>query len=1091
MSQGTEDATRSRLLASLNARVRRFADTGDPSAVLDDAALSEAREILRPLPRDPGDPQSATPVEVLQVLAFLHWSRYQSQMGGTDKDDLHTALEYFRLLGNRAPARVPETVRVSLAMTALEEYQESGEPGSLDLAISTFRDALAAPPAHDPDRAAALSGLAAALLAQYQHTGDHELLTEAVQAGRKATEIPGPEPSRVASLDRLAYLLRRSFEETGDLEAIAGATQAAREAAAAVPPESEQYPVVLNDLAGILGVLGEHTGHAVVLDEAVRAARAAVAAAPASTPIRAACLGTLGSALHALSARTGDIATLEEAAAALREAARAAPDGGTDRPVILSNLSAALRELFDRTGDPTALDQAVNAARIAADTIPAAHPGRATCLTSLGAALVLRSQQTGDSAALDEAIAAHRAAARSAPEQNPARPMYLSNLGNALVLQSQQTGDSAALDEAIAAHRAAARSAPEQNPARPMYLSNLGNALVLQSQQTGDPAALDEAIAAMLAAAEAAPSASAEHARLLMGLGTCLAIRSVQADSQADMTAALDFWRASAETPAAPLGVRLQAASRWAEQAFTAGRISDALDGYKAVVGFLTAQAWEGSAAHGGSGGELRRAAGLAADAAACAIAAGHPEQAVEFVEHVRSLSWDQALGFQSELDRLSAVAPDLARRVRGIRQTPSRRTWPASLMSEEGQASGTGNYDTQGLRAREWDDLLYQIRSVEGFSGFLRPAEFSMLKQAARHGPVVILNASRHGSHALVLRASSVTAVSLPELTPEDALDRAGALTAALIGTPDSHDAAQGTRVRAILLDTLQWTWDTIAGPVLNALGMGGAPEPGAHRPHIWWCPTGSLTALPVHAAGRYTGTGTVAFPADSVPGRAVSSYTSTLSALLRTEETRPPAQPRQLIVAMPDAPGHRPLPGISAEVAALDRYLPAAATDKLTGLDATRVSVLGALATHSRIHLACHGTQHPVEPSRSGFALCDGLLTTTDIASIRSSGLELVVLSACQTATADVRLTDEPKQLFAQLQYLGYRSVISTMWAVADRAGPRLVQAIYQHLAASADAAVSVPIRSAKTVDHAMRELRQANPDPLIWASLVHYGR
>jgi CHAT domain len=1046
MSQGTEDAARSRLLASLNARVRRFADTGDPSTVLDDAALSEAREILRPLPRDPGDPQPATPVEVLQVLAFLHWSRYQSQPGGTDKDDLHTALEYFRLLGNRAPARVPETVRVSLAMTALEEYQESGEPGSLDLAISTFRDALAAPPAHDPDRAAALSGLAAALLAQYQHTGDHELLTEAVQAGRKATEIPGPEPSRVASLDRLAYLLRRSFEETGDLEAIAGATQAAREAAAAVPPESEQYPVVLNDLAGILGVLGEHTGHAVVLDEAVRAARAAVAAAPASTPVRAACLGTLGSALHALSARTGDIATLEEAAATFREAAGAAPDGGTVRPVVLSNLSATLRELFDRTGDPTALDQAVNAARIATDTIPAAHPGRATCLTSLGAALVLRSQRSGDPAALNEAIAAHRAAARSAPEQNPARPMYL---------------------------------------------SNLGNALILQSQQTGDPTALDEATAAMLAAAEAAPSASAEHASLLMGLGTCLASRSVQADSPADMTAALDFWRASAETPAAPLGVRLQAASRWAEQAFTAGRISDALDGYKAVVGFLTAQAWEGRAAHGGSGGELRRAAGLAADAAACAVAAGHPEQAVEFVEHVRSLSWDQALGFQPELDRLSAVAPDLARRLRGIRQTPSRRTWPASLMSEEGQASGTGNYDTQGIRAREWDDLLYQIRSVEGFSGFLRPAEFSMLKQAARHGPVVILNASRHGSHALVLRASSVTAVSLPELTPEDALDRAGAMTAALIGTPDSHDAAQGTRARAILLDTLQWTWDTIAAPVLNALGMGRAPEPGAHRPHIWWCPTGSLTALPVHAAGRYTGTGTAAFPANSVPGRAVSSYTSTLSALLRTEETRPPAQPRQLIVAMPDAPGHRPLPGISAEVAALGQYLPAAETDKLTGLDATRVSVLGALATHSRIHLACHGTQHPVEPSRSGFALCDGLLTTTDIASIRSSGPELAVLSACQTATADVRLADEPKQLFAQLQYLGYRSVISTMWAVTDRAGPQLVQAIYQHLAASADAAVSVPIRSAKTVDHAMRELRQANPDPLIWASLVHYGR
>jgi hypothetical protein len=107
MSQDTEDAARSRLLASLNARVRRFADSGDPSGVLDDAALGEVREVLRKLPQDPGDPQPATWVEVLQVLAFLYWSRYQSQPAATDKDDLRAALEYFRLLGSRAPERVP------------------------------------------------------------------------------------------------------------------------------------------------------------------------------------------------------------------------------------------------------------------------------------------------------------------------------------------------------------------------------------------------------------------------------------------------------------------------------------------------------------------------------------------------------------------------------------------------------------------------------------------------------------------------------------------------------------------------------------------------------------------------------------------------------------------------------------------------------------------------------------------------------------------------------------------------------------------------------------------------------------------------
>ena len=54
-------------------------------------------------------------------------------------------------------------------------------------------------------------------------------------------------------------------------------------------------------------------------------------------------------------------------------------------------------------------------------------------------------------------------------------------------------------------------------------------------------------------------------------------------------------------------------------------------------------------------------------------------------------------------------------------------------------------------------------------------------------------------------------------------------------------------------MLDVLDWLWDVIAGPVLTALGHTGPPGPGDPWPRVWWCPTGPLTVLPIHAAGRH----------------------------------------------------------------------------------------------------------------------------------------------------------------------------------------------------------------------------------------------
>src|SRR5262249_26971030 len=146
-----------------------------------------------------------------------------------------------------------------------------------------------------------------------------------------------------------------------------------------------------------------------------------------------------------------------------------------------------------------------------------------------------------------------------------------------------------------------------------------------------------------------------------------------------------------------------------------------------------------------------------------------------------------------------------------------------------------------------------------------------------------------------------------------------------------------------------LRWCWDRIAEPVLARLGLTGPPE--GVWPRLWWCPTGPLTLLPLHAAGQHE------FPGDAVVDRVVSSYTPTLRALREARRERDltglnqPVQDRLLIVAMPETKGQPALPNVRREVATL-AGLPGIATTVLEGRAATVAKVRDALAAHRWAH-------------------------------------------------------------------------------------------------------------------------------------------
>jgi len=484
---------------------------------------------------------------------------------------------------------------------------------------------------------------------------------------------------------------------------------------------------------------------------------------------------------------------------------------------------------------------------------------------------------------------------------------------------------------------------------------------------------------------------------------------------------------------------------------------------------------------------------------------------------------WTQALHLRQDLAALQERAPGLAAVLAASREVLN--TYSTSMVPGPDAAGDPGQLqaaeqqmlEQRRQAAREWDAAVDQIRRIEGFEHFLRPVPFTDLRAAAAEGPVVIINISGQGSHALI-----VTPATGPHLGPavlvadlhaapfNTVVDQASILLAALARTGDpAADWQRKEADRHAVFNVLGWAWQAITEPVLAALGHTHTPQGRIEDwPRVWWCPAGPATVLPFHAAGRhprtsaqYAAMGEAAALADTVAGRVISSYTPTLTTLTQARARQAPGRIQQLAVGVPGVPSYAPgassLPAVHTELQVLATYLPTPEhATHLLGLTATRPAVLEALPSHSWLHLSCHGVQHPADASLSAFLLHDQALTMADLAVLSLRETDLAYLAACQTANGDLRLLDESLHLAAALQLVGYRHVMATLWSVSDAAAPAMADVTYAHLL-HPDPGHPRPTdgpqaaRAPYALHHAVTCLRQAYPDePLLWAPYIHLG-
>lgn len=248
--------------------------------------------------------------------------------------------------------------------------------------------------------------------------------------------------------------------------------------------------------------------------------------------------------------------------------------------------------------------------------------------------------------------------------------------------------------------------------------------------------------------------------------------------------------------------------------------------------------------------------------------------------------------------------------------------------------------------------------------------------------------------------------------------------------------------------------------------------------------------------------------------------------------EKRAPPAAPVELTASRSgDVGKFVPLPGTAREVETLAARLGDGAT-RLTGTSATESALRASVRGRRLVHIATHGfvrsdtlaglrkrvaTTAWLGPDaerqmasgydpmllsglamagasvRAGGGTDDGVITAAEASYLDLRGVELVTLSACQTALGHPASGEGVIGLVQAFQMAGARCVVASLWRVDDEATRLFMEAFYDGLLDTTN-----PLPAAAALRRAAQKVRATKDasgrslaGPAFWAPFVAYGR
>ncbi|KAM4061758.1 CHAT domain-containing protein [Hirsutella rhossiliensis] len=494
------------------------------------------------------------------------------------------------------------------------------------------------------------------------------------------------------------------------------------------------------------------------------------------------------------------VAGKEELIYKVRLAINAMPLHHQHRPAWLYVLAGTLATRYGETSAMEDLQQAIKLVRQAIDATPAGHPlysFRWRMLGMEGNLLTGLYELTDMLMDLEEAINILRQCVVEALRDEGEETTILRSLGEVLRLRYCRLGAVQDLEEAVALGRRAVAIADPDSHLRWTAVIYLEQLLATYYERTKAVEALEEAISLTMEVIAAIPDDGGEQPEAYRHLGQHFDKRFRLTHAIKDRDRSTECFHLALRCSggihdrvraARELLSRPDALERGPQSLRDAATAIDLVSTNFILTSTSDKKYW------------ASQTSGIAADATAIALHFGRgPLLAVGFLEQGRGRIASFIRNMRGDITSLRDKHPELAAKWESVSR---RLAEPVSQHDQVDAHSVSSLMDQRHLDIRYLTQLLDEIRKKDDTDVLFQGMKIDGVYQVAARGPVVMLNVSVHRCDALIIQPSAVKDLPLLNLS-------LGSIWARI------NDIQSMT--------TLEWLWDDIVEPVLDALGYTG----------------------------------------------------------------------------------------------------------------------------------------------------------------------------------------------------------------------------------------------------------------------------
>ena len=453
----------------------------------------------------------------------------------------------------------------------------------------------------------------------------------------------------------------------------------------------------------------------------------------------------------------------------------------------------------------------------------------------------------------------------------------------------------------------------------------------------------------------------------------------------------------------------------------------------------------------------LKEIRGLASQAAYAYAKEGYEQNAVLALEQGRArLLSEQLSRIQVELAELAKKKPELAKNYQTltheintiqIQDLQENRLYQTTKKTQP--SNNQDKADEYKKKTKELDDLIDQIRRVDGYEDFLKPVDFAKIRQAAKESPLVYFAVTAAGGLVLIVgKDGQVIPVWVDEINEKNLNEEVLMSQKELDGYLGAYDRWRQSQSKGVLKtekeiaenewmqaleETTQWLWDHLMEKVVFKLKE-------LHISEAVLIPQGLLGLLPLHAAWTVDETKPIGrhYAFDEI----IFRYASNAQALLAAQKNESKIKTEHLLaIDNPDDSLHFS----SEEVDTAVKYFPNVPR-RLIKEKAMIEVVKDEIPQCNILHFSCHGIANFNQPLEGGLKMADGMLTLRDMLQLNLENTRLAILSACETGVPGLELLDEVVSLPTALAQSGAVGVIGSLWSVSDASTMMLMARFYE---------------------------------------------